>query len=43
MARKRIPAYKKQEYLAAYVMSAPVVLGTVVFFLIPALWSWNGS
>ena len=39
MARKRIPAYKKREYLAAYVMSAPVVLGTVVFFLIPALWS----
>ena len=40
MARKRIPAYKKREYLAAYVMSAPVVLGTVVFFLIPALWSF---
>ena len=39
MTRKRIPAYKKQEYIAAYLMSAPVVLGTVVFFLIPAVWS----
>ena len=30
---------KKREYLAAYLMIAPVVLGILIFFIIPTIWA----
>jgi multiple sugar transport system permease protein len=39
MAKVALAPRKKQEYAAAYLMIAPVVLGILVFFLIPTIWS----
>ena len=39
MKGKRPTSEQLREYRAAYLMSAPVVLGTIIFFLIPAIWS----
>ena len=39
MAKVALTPRKKQEYAAAYLMIAPVVLGILVFFLIPTIWS----
>jgi len=39
MAKQALTPRRKQEYLAAYLMIAPVVLGMRVFFLIPTGWS----
>ena len=30
---------KKREYTAAYLMIAPMVVGILVFFIIPTIWS----
>ena len=30
---------KKREYTAAYMMIAPMVIGIVIFFIIPTIWS----
>jgi len=39
MAKTPLTPRRKQEYTAAYLMIAPVVLGILVFFLIPTIWS----
>ena len=39
MTRSALTPRKKREYRAAYLMIAPVVLGIVVFFIIPTIWS----
>ncbi|MBE5809179.1 MAG: sugar ABC transporter permease [Clostridiales bacterium] len=39
MRRAPLSARKKAEYRQAYLMIAPVVLGIVVFFVIPTIWS----
>lgn len=39
MKRTPLTLEKKREYRAAYLMSAPVILGTIIFFLIPTIWS----
>lgn len=39
MAKEPLTARKKQEYTSAYLMIAPVVLGIVIFFIIPTIWS----
>lgn len=39
MAKTPLTPRRKQEYTAAYLMIAPVVLGILVFFLIPTVWS----
>ena len=39
MSAGRITERKKREWAAAYLMSAPVVLGIFIFFLIPSFWT----
>lgn len=39
MARSGLTPRKKREYTAAYLMIAPVVLGILIFFIIPTIWS----
>lgn len=39
MAGPGLTPRKKREYTAAYLMIAPMVLGIVIFFIIPTLWS----
>ena len=39
MAKAALTPRRKQEYAAAYLMIAPVVLGILIFFLIPTIWS----
>lgn len=39
LAKAKLSAQKKREYRAAFLMIAPVVIGIVVFFIIPTIWS----
>lgn len=39
MSTGRISTKKKREWTAAYLMSAPVVLGIFVFYLVPSIWT----
>lgn len=39
MSTGRISARKKREWTAAYLMSAPVVLGIFIFYLVPSIWT----
>ena len=39
MSTGRISTRKKREWTAAYLMSAPVVLGILIFYLIPSIWT----
>ncbi len=39
MTGKALTPRKKHEYAAAYLMIAPMVLGIVIFFIIPTIWS----
>lgn len=39
MVRVQLSERKKREYRAAYLMIAPVVLGIIIFFMIPTVWS----
>ncbi|MBO4367879.1 MAG: sugar ABC transporter permease [Clostridia bacterium] len=39
MAARRISVRKRKEWTAAYLMVAPVVLGIMVFYFIPTLWT----
>ena len=39
MAGTGLTPRKKREYTAAYLMIAPMVLGIVIFFIIPTIWS----
>ena len=37
--KKQITQRQKREWTAAYLMIAPVVLGVLIFFMIPTIWS----
>ena len=39
MAATKLTPMKKKEYLSAYLMIAPIVIGILIFFLIPTVWS----
>ena len=39
MAKAPLSIRKKREYRAAYLMIAPVVVGIIIFFIIPTIWS----
>lgn len=39
MAKAPLSLRKKREYRAAYLMIAPVVVGIIIFFIIPTIWS----
>lgn len=39
MTSRALTPRKKQEYAAAYLMIAPMVVGILVFFIIPTIWS----
>ena len=39
VSARTLTTRQKQEYRAAYLMIAPVVLGIVIFFIIPTVWS----
>lgn len=39
MIGTRLTPMKKKEYLSAYLMIAPIVLGILIFFIIPTIWS----
>ena len=39
MADRALTPRKKREYAAAYLMIAPMVVGILVFFIIPTIWS----
>ena len=38
-AGTRLTPMKKKEYISAYLMIAPIVIGIVIFFIIPTIWS----
>lgn len=39
MVAGQLTPRKKREYTAAYLMIAPMVIGIVIFFIIPTIWS----
>lgn len=39
MVKSKLSVRQRKEYTAAYLMIAPVVIGILVFFLIPTVWS----
>lgn len=39
MTSRALTPRKKREYTAAYLMIAPMVLGILIFFIVPTLWS----
>ena len=39
MTNTRLTPMKKKEYISAYLMIAPIVIGILVFFLVPTIWS----